>query len=146
MRLLFDCGGFFMTNKKILNVRHEITYICVGLIVALFLSMVFTGFAAVVFSLLKKYFKAAIRPISLLCLAAGCFISTYICGRTKKNGGVLTGFLVACFTLIVISIIYLTFDKALFTSGSIIKSITVILSGCCGGYLGNARKRPRRRI
>ncbi len=120
--------------------------IAVGVVITIGITLVMVCIVSIVFSLLECVVKNAIDPISLASVALGCFVGSYICARSVGEKGVLAGAVIGIIIFLLILIIS-CFESDFKIKGIVIyKFIILIISGCCGGYLGrNGRYCGRRK-
>ena len=78
--------------------------------------------------------------LALVALGAGCIVSGIVAGRIKKRCGLKVGFRCGVIMLALCAFGALIFGK-LDGSAALVKTITVVITGCCGGVIGVNRKR-----
>ncbi len=135
-------GGFVMSSYRVSRERNGscIRHAAVGVAVSVVLILLVIGAASLIFSLIESIARFAVTPIAFAALALGCFAGGYTYGVSDGRNGVVCGAIIGAAVAFLV-IITGFFDEG-FHLGSIafIKIAVMILSGCCGGYIGSNRR------
>ena len=109
------------------------TAIGAGVSVILLLS-----FAALMYAFtMPLYFSGY---LALVALGAGCIASGIVAGRIKKRCGLKVGFRCGVIMLSLCAVGALIWGN-LDGSAALVKTITVVITGCCGGVIGVNRRK-----
>lgn len=96
------------------------------------------SFAALMYAFtLPLYFSGY---LALVALGAGCIVSGIVAGRIKKRCGLKVGFRCGVIMLVLCALGALIFGR-FDGSYALVKTITVVITGCCGGVIGVNRRR-----
>lgn len=78
--------------------------------------------------------------LALVALGAGCIVSGIVAGRIKKRCGLKVGFRCGVIMLALCALGSLIWGR-LDGSAALVKTITVVITGCCGGVIGVNRRK-----
>lgn len=115
---------------------EQIRAVCVGIIAAAVVSIVMVSVISAVFYALEVIAKKAVAPLSLLAIAAGCFVGAFICAAIAGRRGLVMGALIGAALFLLLVLISFFDEEIKFSAQSLIKAGVLIFTGCCGGYLG----------
>ncbi len=108
-----------------------------GVVIAIAITLIIICIISIISSIIESIAKNAIGPLSLAAMIIGCFAGAYFCSRTNGKKGIIIGAIIGVLFFLII------FIFSCFSSGislgdtAVIKFTILLISGCCGGYLGS---------
>ncbi len=122
----------FSRERKITCVRP----VALGVAVSIGVILIIICLTSALFSLLECIINVAVVPVTFLALILGCFIGGYFCAQKIGKRGLICGAVIGAAVSLIIFIAGCFASDFAIGESAILKFALMILSGCCGGYLG----------